>query len=99
MFIFNLLLFFTFFPFTILSLNNLFSKPFIKIFKTKAIQAPKINGEIVSCDSMQIYKEMDIGTAKPTRDELFSVPHHLIDIRNPNENFSCADYQILAKNI
>ena len=60
--------------------------------------AKKYNGEIISVDSMQIYRGMDIGTAKPTRDELFSVPHHLIDIRNPNENFSCADYQILAKN-
>ena len=42
--------------------------------------AKKYNGEIVSADSMQIYKDMDIGTAKPTREELASVPHHLIDI-------------------
>ncbi len=61
--------------------------------------AKKYNGEIISCDSMQIYRGMDIGTAKPTMDELSSVPHHLIDIKDPNENFSCADYQLLAKNI
>ncbi|MBO5338810.1 MAG: tRNA (adenosine(37)-N6)-dimethylallyltransferase MiaA [Clostridia bacterium] len=69
--------------------------------KTKlAIElAKKYNGEIISCDSMQIYRKMDIGTAKPTKEELASVPHHLIDIREPDENFSCADYQILAKNI
>ncbi|MBQ8546441.1 MAG: tRNA (adenosine(37)-N6)-dimethylallyltransferase MiaA [Clostridia bacterium] len=61
--------------------------------------AKKYNGEIISCDSMQIYKGMDIGTAKPTREELNSVPHHLIDIKEPDENFSCADYQALAKSI
>ncbi len=61
--------------------------------------AKKYNGEIISVDSMQIYRGMDIGTAKPTKDELSSVPHHLIDIKNPDENFSCADYQTLAKNI
>ena len=61
--------------------------------------AKKYNGEIISCDSMQIYKKMDIGTAKPTKEELACVPHHLIDIKEPNENFSCADYQALAKDI
>ena len=61
--------------------------------------AKKYNGEIISCDSMQIYKGMDIGTAKPTKDELNEVPHHLIDILEPNINFSCAEYQTLAKNI
>ena len=61
--------------------------------------AKKYNGEIISCDSMQIYKGMDIGTAKPTKDELNEVPHHLIDILEPNINFSCAEYQALAKNI
>ena len=55
--------------------------------------AKKLSGEIVSADSMQIYKKMDIGTAKPTKEELACVPHHLIDIKEPNENFSCADYQ------
>lgn len=61
--------------------------------------AKKYNGEIISCDSMQIYRGMDIGTAKPTYKEMDGVPHHLIDIREPNENFSCAEYQTLAKNI
>ncbi len=59
--------------------------------------AKELDGEIISCDSMQIYKGMDIGTAKPTKEELSTVPHHLIDIKEPNEEFSCADYAILAK--
>jgi tRNA dimethylallyltransferase len=59
--------------------------------------ALKYNGEVVSCDSMQIYKGMDIGTAKPTQQETLCVPHHLIDIIQPNESFSVADYTVLAK--
>ena len=59
--------------------------------------AKRYNGEIISCDSMQVYKGMDIGTAKPTREELSQVKHHLINIKEPNENFSCADYAVLAK--
>lgn len=59
--------------------------------------AKRFNGEIVSCDSMQVYRGMDIGTAKPTREELAMVKHHLIDIKMPDENFSCADYAVLAK--
>ncbi|MBO5313251.1 MAG: tRNA (adenosine(37)-N6)-dimethylallyltransferase MiaA [Clostridia bacterium] len=59
--------------------------------------AKRYNGEIVSCDSMQIYKGMDIGTAKPTREEMAQVKHHLIDIKMPNEDFSCADYAKLAR--
>ena len=54
--------------------------------------AEQINGEIVGADSMQIYRYMDIGTAKPTPEERARVPHHLIDIRNPDEEFSAADY-------
>lgn len=61
--------------------------------------AERIGGEIVSCDSMQIYKGMDIGTAKPTRDEMARVPHHMIDIKQPNECFSCADYALMAKKV
>ncbi len=61
--------------------------------------AKKYNGEIISCDSMQIYRGMDIGTAKPTKEEMALIPHHLIDIKDPDENFSCANYQSLAKNI
>ncbi|MBO5374973.1 MAG: tRNA (adenosine(37)-N6)-dimethylallyltransferase MiaA [Clostridia bacterium] len=59
--------------------------------------AKKLNGEIISCDSMQIYRGMDIGTAKATEAERALVPHHLIDIKNPDECFSCADYALLAK--
>lgn len=54
--------------------------------------AKRWNGEIISCDSMQIYREMDIGTAKPSREELSAVPHHLIDILPPDAPYSCADY-------
>ena len=60
--------------------------------------ARRYDGEIVSCDSMQIYKKMNIGTAKPTEAELLSVRHHLIDIAEPTENFSCEDYVKLASN-
>jgi len=59
--------------------------------------AKRYNGEIISCDSMQVYRGMDIGTAKPTREELAQVKHHLINIKMPNESFSCADYAVLAK--
>ena len=54
------------------------------------------NGEIVSADSRQIYRHMDIGTAKPTQQELSIVFHHLLDIINPDEDFSLARYQQLA---
>lgn len=54
--------------------------------------AKRRNGEIVSCDSMQIYRGMDIGTAKPTAQELAQVPHHLIDILPPDAPYSCSDY-------
>ena len=53
-------------------------------------------GEIVSADSRQVYRHMDIGTAKPSREELSLVPHHLINIVNPDEDFSLAQYQELA---
>ena len=59
--------------------------------------AKKINGEIVSCDSMQIYKEMNIGTAKPTKEEMQGIKHHLIDFVSPNERYSVADYKKDAK--
>jgi tRNA dimethylallyltransferase len=54
------------------------------------------NGELISCDSMQIYKGMDIGTAKPTLAERSEVPHHLIDICEPNVDFSAAAFAELA---
>ena len=63
-----------------------------------AIQvAKKFNGEIISCDSMQIYKHLDIGTAKILNNEMDGVPHHLLDIINPNEEFSVEEYVRLAK--
>lgn len=56
----------------------------------------EFRGEIVSADSRQVYRGMDIGTAKPTPEERQRIPHHLIDLVNLNENFSLADYQRLA---
>ncbi len=58
-----------------------------------------LGGEIVSCDSMQIYRGMDIGTAKATVAERAALPHHLLDIRNVNESYSCAEYQADAQAI
>ena len=59
--------------------------------------ALRLDGEIVSCDSMQIYREMSIGTAKPTKEEQRGVPHHLFDIKDPDEPFSAMDYVTLAE--
>ncbi len=59
--------------------------------------AEKYGGEIISCDSMQIYRRMDIGTAKPTPKERERVKHHMIDIVEPTESFSCADYVSAAQ--
>ena len=59
--------------------------------------AEKLGGEIVSCDSMQIYRGMDIGTAKPTKEEMCGIPHHMIDIVEPSASFSAADYAPLAR--
>ena len=55
--------------------------------------AKKINGEIISGDSMQIYKEMDIGTAKVTREEMQGIKHYLIDIIEPNQRYSVAEFK------
>ena len=52
--------------------------------------AERLDCEIISCDSMQIYRGMDIGTAKATPSERERVPHHLIDFLSPNENYSVA---------
>ena len=63
-----------------------------------AIEAAKaFNGEIVSCDSMQLYRYMDIGSAKPTEAERAEAVHHLIDFLDPREEFSVARYQKLAR--
>jgi tRNA dimethylallyltransferase len=56
----------------------------------------KYGGELISCDSMQIYRRMDIGTAKPSRAERAEIPHHLIDICDPSEDFSVAEFAVLA---
>jgi len=58
--------------------------------------AQTFNGEIVSADSRQVYRYLDIGTAKPTLEELSLAPYHLINIVNPDEDFSLAQYQELA---
>ena len=58
--------------------------------------AKALDGEIVSCDSMQIYRGMEIGTAKPTAEEMDGVPHHLLGFLDPAETFSAADYTALA---
>ena len=59
--------------------------------------AKQINGEIVSCDSMQIYKDMNIGTAKPTTEEMQGIKHYLIGYVSPEERYSVADYKKDAK--
>ena len=55
-----------------------------------------LSGEIVNADSMQVYRGMDIGTAKPTRKEQRGIPHHLLDIVNPDEDFNAAIYRRMA---
>ncbi|MEY2196581.1 tRNA (adenosine(37)-N6)-dimethylallyltransferase MiaA [Neobacillus sp. BF23-41] len=59
--------------------------------------AKRYNGEIISGDSMQIYRGMDIGTAKIKKDEMEGIPHYLIDIKEPFENFSVAEFQLLVR--
>ena len=58
--------------------------------------AKALNGEIVSTDSMQIYKYMDIGSAKITKEEMEGIPHHMIDVVSPNKSFSVAEYKEMA---
>ena len=60
--------------------------------------ANKINGEIISADSMQIYKDMDIGSAKPTKEERAQAVHHLIDFVSPDKRYSVADFKRDATN-
>lgn len=59
--------------------------------------AKRLNAEIISGDSMQVYKGMNIGTAKITREEMEGIPHHLIDMKDPDESFSVAEFQQLAR--
>lgn len=61
--------------------------------KVSIEMAKAFGGEIINCDSMQIYREMDIGTAKIKQTEMEGVPHHLFDICNPDDAYSVADYQ------
>lgn len=60
--------------------------------------AKKINGEVISADSMQIYKDMTVGTAKPVPEEMEGIPHHLIDFVYPNERYSVAEFKKDAEN-
>ena len=61
--------------------------------------AKKINGKIISCDSMQIYKDMNIGTAKVTEEEMQGIKHYMIDFVSPDERYSVADYKNDAEKI
>ncbi|KGR84803.1 tRNA (adenosine(37)-N6)-dimethylallyltransferase MiaA [Lysinibacillus odysseyi] len=59
--------------------------------------ASLLDGEIINGDAMQVYKRLDIGTAKITEEEMQGIPHHLLDIKEPTENFSVAEYQQLVR--
>lgn len=59
--------------------------------------AKRLGGEVVSCDSMQVYRRMNVGTAKPTEQEMNGIPHHLIDAVEPDAPFSCAEYVTQAQ--
>ena len=61
--------------------------------------AKKYNADVISCDSMQIYRKMDIGTSKVTEDEKGNVKHYMLDIRDVNEEYSVYDYQKEARKI
>ena len=58
--------------------------------------AQELGGEIVSCDSMQVYRRMDIGTAKPTKEEMAGIPHHMLSVAEPWEDFSVGKYCHMA---
>ena len=58
--------------------------------------AKELHGEVVSCDSMQVYRRMNIGTAKPTPEEMRGIPHHMLDVAEPWEDFSVSRYCELA---
>ena len=60
--------------------------------------AKRVNGEIISCDSMQIYEDMDIGTAKPSEEEMQGIKHYLLGFVSPEERYSVAQYKLDAKN-
>ena len=58
--------------------------------------AKQFNGEVISADSMLVYQGMDIGTAKPSVEERQGIPHHMIDVSSPKDNFSVSDYEKMA---
>ncbi|MBO7736424.1 MAG: tRNA (adenosine(37)-N6)-dimethylallyltransferase MiaA, partial [Clostridia bacterium] len=58
--------------------------------------AKKYGGEVISADALLVYKGLNIGTAKPTKEEMQDIPHHLIDVVEPTQNFSVSDYERLA---
>jgi tRNA dimethylallyltransferase len=66
--------------------------------KLSILLAKKYNGEIINADSMQIYQDLNIGTAKITEEEKEGIPHHLFDIKSVKENYSIYDYQIDCRN-
>ena len=57
----------------------------------------RFRGEIVSCDALQVYRGMDIGTAKPSREEQEKIPHHMLDLRDPQDDFSAGEYMRLGR--
>lgn len=65
--------------------------------KLSVALAKEFGGEIISADSVQIYKKLDIGSAKPTKEEMDGIPHHMIDIIEPNDSFSVCDFVTRAK--
>ena len=61
--------------------------------------AKQLDGEIISADSMQVYRGLDIGTAKPSEEERQGIPHHLLDVVDPTEEFSVADYLRMVEEV
>ena len=58
--------------------------------------AKRLGGEVVSCDALLVYRGLNIGTAKPTKEERAGIPHHLIDVADPTDPFTVHDYERLA---
>ncbi len=58
--------------------------------------AKRFDGEVISCDALLVYRGLNIGTAKPTAEEMAEIPHHLIDVADPREKFSVHDFETLA---
>jgi len=59
--------------------------------------AERFGGEVVNCDSVAMYREFEIGTAKPSREERARVPHHMVDVAPPNESFTAGEYARQAR--